>query len=118
MSFFKNNSLAVALVGAIGFGLVALQGCSSDAQNTPGAGGKTNTGGTGTGGKTSTAGSAGKPVSEGGGAGEEQPSEGGSAGVENAGGEGGTGSVSCDLSFDNSTLEVLTDNGGVLPALP
>ncbi|HYQ46820.1 MAG TPA: hypothetical protein VER11_32845 [Polyangiaceae bacterium] len=121
MSFFKRNSLAVALVASAAFGLVAIQGCSSDEQNTPAAAGA---GGShaGSGGKSSTAGGAGKPVSEGGSAGEEQPGAGGEGGGESlagAGGEGGGGpDIPCDLSFDNSTLTVYTDNGGKLPPLP
>jgi len=122
MSFFKQNSLAVALVASAAFGLVAIQGCSSDEQNSPGAAGA---GGShaGSGGKPSTAGTAGNPVSEGGAAGgEEKPGvagEGGGESVAGAGGEGGGGpEIPCDLSFDNSTLSVYTDNGGKLPPLP
>lgn len=122
MSLFKHNSFAVALFGALAFSLVVIQGCSSDEQNTPAAGGS---GGShaGSGGKPSSAGSAGKPVSEGGAAGEEQPGSGGAAGesepgMAGAGGEAGAAPVDCDLSFDNRSLQVLTDNGGVLPDLP
>lgn len=122
MSFFKQNSLAVALLTSAAFGLFAIQGCSSDEQNGPGTAGS---GGShaGAGGKPSTAGTAGTPVSDGGAAGEEQPGAGGEGGggesVAGAGGEGGAGpEIPCDLSFDNSTLSVYTDNGGKLPALP
>ena len=126
MSLFKKNSLAVALMSCMLVSVVALQGCGDDEQSTPatgGSGGKTSTGGSG--GKTSTAGAAGKPVSEGGAAGEEEPSTvggaGGAAGETSQGGAGGEGGaivIPCDLSFDNSTLSVLTGNGGELPPLP
>lgn len=118
MSPFKNNSLAVALFGAVMLSVVATQGCSSDEQNKPAGSGGSSHGGSG--GKPSTAGSAGKPVSEGGAAGQdEQPSgdAGKSGGDAGAGGEGGAASE-CDLSFNNGTLEVFTDNGGKLPPLP
>lgn len=119
MSPFKNNSLAVALFGAVVLSVVATQGCSSDDQNKPaGTGGSSHAG---SGGKSSTAGSGGaKPGNEGGAAGQdEQPSgdAGKSGGDAGAGGEGGAG-PECDLSFNNGTLEVFTDNGGKLPPLP
>jgi len=118
MSLFKKNSLAVALMGSLVFSLAALQGCSSDEQNTPGAGGSSGGSHAGSAGKPSTAGTAGKPMAEGGSAGEDvQPSEGGAAGEGGSGGEGGS-APPCDLSFDNNTLTALTDNGGVLPPLP
>jgi len=120
MSLFKKNSLAVALMGAVAFSFVAIQGCSSDEQNTPASGGSGGSSHAGSAGKPNTAGTAGKPVSEGGAAGAEPtPSEGGTAGETSMGGEGGGGPTpSCDLSFDNSTLTAITDNGGDLPPLP
>jgi len=120
MSLFKKNSLAVALVGAAVFGLAALQGCSSDEQAGPGAGGSSGASHAGSAGKN-TAGTAGKPVvSDGGTAGEEPttPTDGGMGGETSAGGEGGAGPVSCDLSFNNGDLSAITDNGGELPPLP
>jgi hypothetical protein len=117
MSPFKNNSLAVALFGAVVLSLVATQGCSSDEQSKPAGSGGSSQGGSG--GKSSSAGSAGKPISEGGAAGQdEQPSgDAGMGGEMSMGGEGGAG-PECDLSFNNGTLEVFTDNGGKLPPLP
>jgi hypothetical protein len=118
MSLFKNNSLAVALLSAVVFGAVALQGCSSDEQNTPAGGGSTNHAGSG--GKTSTAGTGGKaPMSEGGAAGSdvEPHPEGGAGGEAGSGGAGGN-PPDCDLTFDNSTLDAITNNGGMLPPLP
>jgi len=116
MAFFRNSSLAVALVGAITFSLVAIQGCSSDEQHAPGGGGSGSSH-AGSSGKPSTAGNSGGPESEGGTSGEGPT---GAAGEESggAGGEAGGPSASCDQSFDNSTLDVLTDNGGKLPDLP
>jgi len=117
MSLFKKNSLAVALVGAAVFSVVATQGCSSDEQNKPaGSGGSSHAG---SGGKTSTAGTAGKPMSEGGAAGEATPGDAAGMGGEmSMGGEGGSGpGPDCDLSFDNKTLTAITDNGGELPPL-
>jgi len=120
MSQSKNNSLALTLAGALVFGLVALQGCSSDEQKNPASGGSTSHAGSA--GKPSTAGTAGTPVSEGGAGGQTEDETAGTGGQtgpdDGAGGEGGTPSVPCDLSFDNSTLSVLTDNGGDLPPLP
>jgi len=119
MSKFKNNSLAIALFGALVCSAVVIQGCSSDEQNTPAAGGSGGSGHAGTAGKPATAGSAGKPVSEGGAAGEEQHGDGGMGNdAGGMGGEGGEPSVSCDLSFDNGSLTAITDNGGKLPSLP
>ena len=70
MSLFKKNSLAVALVGAVVFSVAALQGCSSDEQTKPAAGGSGGSSHAGSGGKANTAGTGGKPMSEGGAAGE------------------------------------------------
>jgi hypothetical protein len=122
MSLFKKNSLAVLLLGAAAFSAVALQGCSSDEQNTPASGGSGGASHAGSGGKAnSTAGTAGKPVSGGGAAGEEPTTgDAGMGGETSMGGEGGAGPVSCStgLSFDNTTLTALTDNDGKLPELP
>ncbi|MEI9953453.1 MAG: hypothetical protein WDO74_31855 [Pseudomonadota bacterium] len=119
MSLFKKNSLAVALVGAAVFSVAAIQGCSSDEQSTPAAGGVS--GHAGTGGKSSTAGTAGTPANEGGAAGQDG-GEAGAAGESagGAGGEGGAPTIPCSsgLSFDNSTLKAITDNDGELPDLP
>jgi len=120
MSLLNKNSLAV-LLGAMVISVAALQGCSSDEQATPAAGGKPGTAGSG--GKSNTAGTAGKPVNNEGGAAGQDGGEGGSGAAESGeggeGGEGGSGPVvPCDLSFDNNTLTALTDNGGVLPDLP
>ncbi|HEY3255372.1 MAG TPA: hypothetical protein VGJ91_15545 [Polyangiaceae bacterium] len=105
------------MLGSAVFGLAALQGCSSDDQAKPPAtGGSGGASHAGSGGKPS-AGSAGKPVTEGGAGGEEPtPSEAGMGGEMSMGGEGG--GPACDLSFDNSTLTAITDNGGKLPDLP
>ncbi len=119
MSQFKKNPLAIALLGALVFAGAALQGCSSDEQNTPvhtgGSGGASHGG---SGGKASTAGTAGKSVSEGGAAGETPVGDAGMGGEMSMGGEGGAPSTPCELSFNNSTLTALTTNGGVLPDLP
>lgn len=120
MSLFKKNSLAVALVGAAVLSVAALQGCSSDEQSKPAGGAGSGSGGSshaGAGGKPSTAGGAGEPEGEGGSAGQ-VAADGGMAGELSMGGEGGAGPApACDLSFDNSTLEAITDNGGKLPDL-
>ncbi|HYP75414.1 MAG TPA: hypothetical protein VER12_05660 [Polyangiaceae bacterium] len=119
MSLFKKNSLAVALVGAVVFSGAALQGCSSDEQNTPASGGSSGSAHAGSAGTKNTAGTAGRAPSDGGAAGEEPTGTAGVAGEMSMGGEGGGGpTANCDLSFDNSTLSAITDNGGDLPPLP
>ena len=118
MSPFKSNSLAVVLVSAVVFSVAALQGCSSDEQAAPASGGSGGAGHGGSGGKPSTAGAAGTPMSDGGAAGEDGGATAGMGGETSMGGEGGAGPTpSCDLSFDNSTLTAITDNGGELPPL-
>jgi hypothetical protein len=119
---FKNNSLAAALAFTTVFSVLALQGCSSDEQATPGTAGKSSTGGSG-GKPSTTAGNGGTSANnEGGAAGQDKNGEGGSGNETSNGGEGGEGGappvVPCDLSFDNSELTAITDNGGVLPDLP
>jgi len=123
MSLIKNNSLAVSLVAAVAFSVAAIQGCSSDNQATPASGGAGSGAGgashAGTAGKSNSAGTAGKSMMNEGGSAGQEPDVGGMGGDTSMGGEGGAPpSPSCDLSFDNSTLTAITDNGGVLPDLP
>ena len=126
MSSLKLNRLGSVLLAATLFGVVAVQGCSSDNQAAPAAGGTGNSAGnsaagSSTAGKSSAAGSAGKSSVAGSGNTEAGTTgEGGSAG-DAAGGEGGAPPVNntCTVgSFDNSELTAITENGGVLPALP